>query len=1157
MTQKTWGRKSLRVTMLVIAIAAQPARAQIGGGGTIQGTVTDPSGAVIPGVTIVATQKSTQAKTSRQATAAGYFVISPLAPGEYSVTATANGFQTLVEDRVVVDALATVAVNLSMKVGNTSETVSVTDTAPPVNSTDARVGQTLRNELYTALPLAMSNAPRDPTAFVQYLPGVVPGGSNAAGQVYGSQANSQEVYVEGMPITNVVVQGEVRTLGLGVSVEAVDQFQLESAGAAVQYGGMGSTNFVLKSGTNRFHGSAYEFFRNTNLDARGFFPATRPPEHQNEFGFNVSGPVVKNRLFFFGSYDGYRYRTGTPGTLVTVPSKKEKVGDFSELPVLVYDPATTALVNGVNTRSAFPNNVIPLTRQSKASSFLAADLPDPTQTGLQTNYLGSLPTGFNNWNTTEKVDYNLNERNTISGLFSRGHRSQSNSYRGAGNSLPLPYTDTRLVDEIPTTVQVKHTFVASPSLINQISYGVSRFWIPITNATIDGDWMTKAGVKGLPSGEAASSFPEITFSGPNAITGWRGTNSRAFTEAINTFTLQDNVQWTRGKHAVTIGVQMQWNQANEKTDAYGSLATWNFSNTQTSGFNSAGVLQTSTGNSYASYLLGALNSALVTQDSVVGTGARYKNFAWWVQDNFKVTSKLTLNLGVRHDIMLPYVEVLDRESFFNPSLPNSAAGGYPGILMFMGNGTDSCGCRTTVNTDYKLFGPRAGINYALTSKTVLRAGYTIMYTHRGAVGGRGNARTGTGTLGFSASPSFVSPDSGITPAFYWDQGVPAYAQPPFFDPTLGTGFNGTGAAASTMTYGDPSIGGRPPRYQNWNFGFEHAITQTLNLGVNYVGSNGHFLSGGGRSIWSDQINPKYLALGALLQATATPANIAAANAIIPGIGLPFAKFSGSISQMLRPFPQYSGITDAWGDVANSTYNSLQVTLNKRLSHGLVLNSNYVWSKAFGDDTGSRSAYNWKTEKAQQIDPANTINVLLVYSLPFGKGQSLASGNRAVDLITGGWQLSGITTYRSGQLIGTIAANCNTPNAGSCYADYNANFTGPVRIGGNYGTGDVKGSAVYLDKNAFVSPAPFTYGNTPRNGAYGIRGPSNSNQSVTLKREFAIRENWKLSLQADALNVFNWVRFANPNINITNANFGKITAVANSPRVVQIVGRFNF
>jgi hypothetical protein len=211
-----------------------PLRAQIGGAGTVQGVITDPSGAVVPGATVTATNEGTAAKTIRVTTAAGYYVISPLPAGQYTITVAAPGFENVVRPHVVVDALATVGLNLSLKVGSSTDSVTVTADAPPVNTSDARVGQTVRNELYTALPLAMGNAPRDPTAFVQYMPGVVPGGSNAAGQVFGSQANTQDVYVEGLPITNAVVEGEVRNLGLGVSVEAVDQFQLESGGAAVQ-----------------------------------------------------------------------------------------------------------------------------------------------------------------------------------------------------------------------------------------------------------------------------------------------------------------------------------------------------------------------------------------------------------------------------------------------------------------------------------------------------------------------------------------------------------------------------------------------------------------------------------------------------------------------------------------------------------------------------------------------------------------------------------------------------------------------------------------------------------------------------------------------------------------------------------------------------------
>ena len=1134
-------------------LPALPLLAQIGGSGSIQGVVSDPTGAVIPGASVVANNVATGVKTVRQTTGSGLYLLSPLVPGEYTVTVVASGFQTLYQEHVIVDALSEVGLNFTMKIGAAAEQVTITDTPPQLNTVDASMGQTIRNEQYTALPLAMGNAPRDPTAFIALMPGVQGSGSNAAGGLYGGQANSQEVYVEGMPLTNSAVQGEVRNLALGVSVEAVDQFQLESAGAAVMFNGQGASNFVVKSGTNQFHGAAYEYFRNTLLDARGFFGRVRPAEHQNEYGVNVGGPIKKNRLFFFGSWDGFRYRTGTAPTLVSIPTAAARTGDFSAFGVGIFDPQSTNCSSGPCARTQFPGNIIPASRISPASKFLQSSLPTPINLTLQNNYLGSLPTGFNNDNTTDKVDYNLNDKSRLFVLFSRGHRSQSNLYRGAGNSLPLPYTDTRLVDEYTATAQFKYVYVVSPTLLNEVNYSFSQLWVPITNATISGDWMNKAGVTGLPSGEAASSFPEIAWTGPNVPTGWRGTNSRGFIEALNNYSLQDNVQWIHGKHAVTFGVQIQWLQANERSDAYGSLATWNFSNTQTAAFNAAGTLQTSTGNAYASYLLGAVNGANITEDSVVGTGGRYKDYSWWVQDNFKLTPRLTLNLGLRHDIWSPYKEVLNRESFFNPDVPNAAAAGRNGILQFYGNGADSCHCSTNVATDYSNLGPRLGLAYSLNAKTVIRAGYSIMYTHRGGTGGRGGARTGTGTLGLSASLAFTSLDQGISPAFYWDQGVPAYQKPPFIDPTYGTAFNGITATGATMQFGDPSIGGQPPRYQNWNFGIDRAVTSTLTAGVAYIGSNGHYEGGGGRSIWSDQINPIYLALGNLLQMPATPANIASANKIIPGLALPFSTFTGTISQMLRPFPQYPGVTDLWGDVANSRYNSMQVTLRKRLSHGLTFDFNYTWSKAFDDTAGSRSAYNWKTEKAVTAISPHVVNVLFLYHLP------LRSSNTMVRTLVGGWQLSGITTFYSGVPFASLTANCNLPNAGSCYADYNPTFTGPVRINGGYGSGDLlaTNAPAFLDKNAFVSPAPFTYGNTPRTNVLGLHNPNTYTESLSLRREFPIREGVKLAFQADAFNPFNWVVFAGPNINITSSSFGKITATSSSPRVVQFNARIMF
>jgi hypothetical protein len=328
-----------------------PLAAQVGGSGTIKGTVTDPSGAVIPSATVVTTHVATGVETRRETTAAGLYVIAPLPVGTYKLTATASGFRALVQEQVVVDALTTVEMNLKLEVGTTAESVTVSATPLELNTADARMGQTIRNEMYTAMPLSMGNGnPRNPAAFIYTMPGVQEGGT--FGFINGGQSFSKDVYIEGLPITDAVRQGESRALQFAVSVEAVDQFQVETSGQSVEYNGQGSENYTIKSGTNQFHGSLFEYLRNTVLDARGFFSPARPQQNQNEFGFTFGGPIQRNRIFFFGAYDGYRYRVATDSRFVTIPTLKMRAGDFSELPVAIFDPGTTNCPGGANcTRS--------------------------------------------------------------------------------------------------------------------------------------------------------------------------------------------------------------------------------------------------------------------------------------------------------------------------------------------------------------------------------------------------------------------------------------------------------------------------------------------------------------------------------------------------------------------------------------------------------------------------------------------------------------------------------------------------------------------------------------------------------------------------------------------------------------------------------------
>ncbi|HMJ84315.1 MAG TPA: TonB-dependent receptor, partial [Vicinamibacterales bacterium] len=1061
-------------------------------------------------------------------------------------------------------ALSVIALNVTLQVGPITQEVVVTATSPLLTTADARLGQTIRNEVYTALPIVLNTGgPRDPTAFMFLMPGVQSIGR--WGNVMGGQDFTTDMYVEGIPITNAVVQGEGRNLSFGISVDAVDQFQVETSGTAVTFNGQGASNYVIKSGTNIFRGAGFEYFRNKALDAKAFFATTKPDDNQHEYGATLGGPIRRNQMFFFAAYDGYRDRRQTASALVSIPTLAQRNGDFSALPVVIYDPRTTR-PNPAGTgfvRDPFPGNVIPQDRISPISKSFQSSLPDPTNAALQNNYLGGgLPIGFNNVSFTGKVDVKLNPRQQVSVLFSHGKRSQATPYRGGTNpqtALPLPYSETRLVEEIPTSAQVKHTVVLGPRWVNQVNVGFSRLSVPIFNATIDGQYPIKAGLRGLPAGEADSSFPEISFAGPNAITQWRGTDARAFTEYLNNYTLQDNLNWSRGKHTMTFGFQTQRMDADERERTYGSLATFGFSNVQTAGFNAAGTLQPTTGNAYASFLLGELNATTVVQDSQVATSGRFYTYALWAQDDFKLRPNLTLNLGLRYDIMKPYTEVYDRWSFMDPTLPNAAVGGYPGALVFAGDGPNSCHCRTPINTYYGAIGPRLGLAYGLNERTVVRAAYGINYSRRGAVGGRAGARNGTGTLGLSANASFPSPNGSFDPSYNWNNGVPAYPQPPFFDPTLNTGFvtgRGTGGG---VTYGDPEIGGRPPRYQNWNAGLQRTLWRTVTLGATYAGSRGDFIGSSGRGFYSNQMDPRFLVLGNLLTAQATAANIAAAQAIVPGVSLPYTGFSGTIGQMLRPFPQYSGVTDVYGDVARSTYHSLQLTLEKRRSDdGLIVNFNYTYSRTEDNQT-ARTGYNFDQDWAVAgNDQPHVWNAMVVYNVPFGAEGKPGSGNPVLRAIVKDWQLSGITQFRSGRPLGAILAACNLPNAGTCYADFTPGFTGGVRINGDYGDGDVLGATppTYIDRAAFQSPAAFTYGNTPRTLAFDLRNPSSFNQDLSVRRDFHVAK-VRLGLGVDIFNVFNSVVFSGIQTNITNANFGRVSSQLNQPRVGQIKVRVEF
>ena len=1159
----------LGIFLAAMLLSGRIARAQTIGTGSIQGTVLDAEGAAVPGATATAVNPATGYTVTQHVSTAGFYVLASLPPAHYTVTVSATGFATLVQQNVIVNALAVVGLNRTLKVGTANQRVVVSGLPPQLNTTNGSLEVTIPNSTYSQLPLAMNGGPKDPLGFVTLLPGATTG-AILSYNFNGGPGSSSTLYIDGMPVTTPELQGDIRNIVAATSTEVVDQFQVISSGVPAYYAGQGITNLILKSGTNRFHGDIYENIRNTLFDAAGYFSSKTPVEQQNEFGASLGGPILKNRMFFFFNYDGYHIKQGANPAFYSLPTAAERTGDFSALPVPVYDPATTVCSSsGICTRQPFPGNIIPANRISNISQSLQSYLPGTINPSLQNNYLGVLTSGAKQNMLLGKIDLTVNKSNHLYIMLQHGLQTPTALGPNGGPQLPLPYTSSRTATLGVNVIQIGDTGVITQNLVNTFGYQFNRYVTPFTNPTAGGDYSQKAGLTGLPPGPASSYFPPISFGGPNAPTGWSLFGfTAAFGQYVNTNIYQDNLQWLHGRHSITVGGQILFQSENEPFPS--ALTGINFNNTETAGFDSAGGLLANTGNSYASYLLGDVDSAGLIDNYVEEAGGRWRNYALYLQDDIKVTPKLTVNAGLRYEIPKPYVEVKDQNSWLNPNLPNPAVSNFPGALQFAGNGIDSCHCRTLVKTHYLTLDPRVGFAYGLTSKTVIRGSYTINHFNVGALGGNSDSQ-GTGLLGYNASPSFSTPNSGITPAFNWGTGIPAYQKPPFFSSILNTGYNTTaGATGGGVTYNRPNTGGLPAYTENWNLTVEQQLTPATVLSLSYAASASHHIPvNGGLGIYSDQLNPKYLTLGNLLLQPETSATLAQAQAIVPGIKLPYPNFSGSIGQMLRPFPQYAGVSDPYADPGNASYNSLQAYLQHVMSHGLYLLASYTWSKEI-DDTGGnvinfvssapRSAYDLAAERSVgALDMANNISLTYVYALPFGRGHLLGAQNRLINVLVGGWQLSGLQQYTSGTPLGPIGAACNVPYTGGCYADYNPTFTGPVRINGSYGSGNPRGAnpTSYINPNAYQNPASFTFGDTPRTAPSGLRNPWSLNESISLSKNFTLPKAMTLKFQADAFNLFNRTVFGGINTNITSSSFGTVGGQANAPRNLQFEAYITF
>ena len=1268
--------------------------AQTGGEAGIQGTVTDATGAAIPGASVTIKSIATGVEQTRRTTGDGLYTVSPIIPGLYKVTVKASGFETYIQENLQANALVLTPLNIQMKIGATDTTVDVSTAPPQLETTNATLGLTIQNEAYINLPLIMNGQMRDPTSFGSLTPGAQ---SGARLPLIGGTGNYLgQLYLDGLPAETVNQQADNRVVSQAVSVDAVDQMQVITSTPPAEYSGAGAENITMKSGSLQFHGSVKDFLRNTAFDAWQFVkPSTgKPIDHQNELAVTFGGHVPgTKRVFFFVAYDKYHNRSQANATTYTVPTTQMRMGDFRQLACLtiknaadqatcaaaggpsgtsgsvtygsttlaitpyLFDPTTNNCPVGGNcSRTAFQSggsyNVIPSNYISPISQAMEQWLPTPTNSNVINNYTAGLSKGFDNHAIDWRVDFDMSSKHRISTVGAIGAVNYLNNY--GSPYLPPPYTGGDLAAIFPKVFDVQDAYTLSNSMVNQLKFGFVRFYMDIADGTQNTQYgLNKLGVTDLPGGQGGYTFPLETFNATTAFgtaqQAWRTSATSTQLTTPNNFALVDNLQWTKGAHSLTFGISVQWQEVNNANPATltGDLSLAPSANS-TANYVGTSLSTTATGYSYASFLLGAYGTTTTSMQYVSEEGGRYRPIAPYVEDTWKVNSKLTVDAGLRWDYLPPYLEVKDRWSFLNATGTNPATG-TPGYNEFAGSygGTGvSCGCRTPVPTYWNNWGPRVGITYQSDPKTVWRAGLGRVFSQAGGVGGRGGAFNGTGQLGFNTtatSPTEITTGIGAAPSFYLnnspyfktlniantDMFGAGYAYPTAPTPGVATEILDTGhyvnsttgkvvTASSAPGYADPHFSARAPDIMFYNFGMEHSITNALTLSINYVGNQSHHLinstntgTGTARGYWSNQLNPIYLVnLGPatdttgklpLLTAPANSANVAKAQAIMSGLSIPAfyqqaanaGDTTATIQQGLVAFPQYSSLSDTWGNVGNFSYNSLQVTLQQRLSHGLTFNFNYTWSRNVGDDGPFRTGFDLPSGSVSnssqsyhmnRIDRSETavaapslIHAFGVWQIPLGKGHMLGS-NPIVSALVSGWQVSAIWTYSSGTPVQITYAGCTTALQGQCMPDYATAYAQP-RINGKFGTSsagrvsaNISGSTAvsYFNTASFQKPQNVNaatptvaqlnlIGNVARTGAYGLRNPITTDVDSSVRRTIPLYGRFAFTFEADAFNTLNHVYFSNPNAVWGSSTFGQITSTPSSyiPRSFEFAGHITF
>lgn len=1128
-------RLCLSTLIFVFACTAAYGQSQTG---SISGTVSDSNGGTIPGAAIRAQQTSTGITIDILSSDAGLYVFPNLPTGIWSVTTEKPGFKKSILDGIQVFIAQRQALDIQLQIGEVTQSVEVASKQTLLDTETSEKGQTLTPRMYQTLPL-WSGGLQNPSAFLSFMSGV---NSGAELSIAGSTGRAREQLIDGA--SNVIPESG-GTVFNPPSAEAFSEFKLLQGTYTAEYGRTGGGIEILntRSGGNDYHGTwTYNMRRdiweaagwNVNQNpnnARGF----RPKDRLNETGGGIGGPVWipkvyngRNKTFFYFSNDN-DLRPVAPTSIVnTVATSLQAQGNFSQIPQIIYDPASTVGSGTSAVRIPFAGNTIPQSRFSKISSNILPSLPGPTGSTLSNNHAFVNTAHVTDHVWAFKIDQVLGSKNRVSyfqSIDSQLTAAVADFTGPLGSALGSQYQKPRIF-------RVNEDYTISPTLLLHSTYGYSRtvqqWFVPAQSG-----FASKVGFPGLTGDSDAT--PVIQFAAADAYTAWGMQQGKVNNGGQSNYTTQvgQGLTWVRGKHEFKVG----WDLRRLETLSH-DLATTNgtyiFSRNETANPSATGT----SGNSFASFLLGLPDSATAAATPVQDTVIRYQYYSGYFNDNWRVTSKLTLNLGLRYDVPINwYAPTMGAISL---TASNPAANGFPGAYMFAGSGPNRSGNTRFWGTDWSDLGPRIGFAYQVTPKTVIRGGYGIFYeaTSNGGCGC---------TLG--ANGSFAQLSDGVTSPFQWDTGIPkpaGYQPPPFLSPSVGNGLS-VDYLGSTF--------GTAPRIQTYSLDIQREIKGFL-VEVDYQGNRGNRLNS---TVDLNQVNPSYLPLGSLLQQ-----NINSAAVVAAGYKLPYPNFTGTLAQSLRPFPQFLNVFSRNSGQGKTWYDSATIKVQRHFGNW-QFGSSYVRSKSLGfltyrqifsqSQVYAQDMYNLNQAKSYlAFDLPNVFNFYSTYDLPFGTGKHFMShSGRLMNALVGNWTVADTHQYRSGALISLTCAN--TLGSGVLFTDTRLCNTngGPVLTGQSRTSLNPNNPAsLYFNAAAFSIPAQYSFGTASQYNSKFRQPPVLTDNIAIIKQMYV----WptgdgskvRLQFRADAFNPFNKTNFA-VNGTVGNPNFGRATSPQYGPRLI--------